>query len=134
MKLQIEHSVSRDLQKFLTDLITVLSDLAETLTNNQEIIMADLSALKDEVSSLGNVVDATVRVIDGLVEYIKNTAAETISQEEIDSIVSEIESNKQALAEAVAAAAARPNQDLPGDQPSAGQDLPDTPNQDLPRR
>jgi archaellum component FlaC len=112
IKIEIQHSISEELQKFLTG-----------LSNQQEItnMAADLSKIKSGVEQLGDVVDSVVTMLTNLAQEVRNAQP---TQAALDELATAIESQKQELADAVAANtpadpdAPRVDNTLPGDLPS----------------
>ena len=99
MKIEIEHSVSKELAAILTAALASFNQLLNHLTSNQETIMADLSELQQEVEQLTDVVQSAVTLINGLSDEIKNLEP---NQEAIDALASAIDAAAQNLANAVA--------------------------------
>ena len=105
VKFQIEHSISKDLERFITNLFKA-SNQGET------DMAADLTKIKTEVEGLTDVVDSVVTMLTGLAEEVRNAGA---SQASLDQLASAIESQKQELADAVAANTPHVDNTLPGD-------------------
>ena len=105
VKFQIEHSISKDLERFITNLFAA---------NKQEEtdMAADLTKIKTEVEGLTDVVDSVVTMLTGLAQEVRNAGA---SQASLDELAAAIESQKQELAQAVADNTPHADQTLPGD-------------------
>ena len=90
IKIEIEHSISKELESVLTGLF-----------NRQETDMAaDLTQIKTQVESLGDVVDSVVTMLTSLAEEVRSAAP---TQEALNELAASIEAQKQELADAVAA-------------------------------